>query len=97
MDVQPKVENMATLALESSPAGVLAKTILALQKGETTDFADSLFKEWKSSYNSITNSGVYQPLRVTERFGHEENQDHKQYILNECNRILTELIGQQEQ
>lgn len=97
IDVQPKVENMETLAQESSPAGVLAKTILALQSGETTDFADNLIKQWKSIHTSMTHAGAYQPLRASERFEIEENQESTQYLLNECSRILTELIGQQEQ
>lgn len=96
-DVQPKVENMDELAQESSPAGVLAKTILALQSGETTDFADNLMKEWKSIHNSMRQAGTYQPLRTTERFEFDENKESKQNLLSECNRILTELIGQQDQ
>ncbi len=97
IDVQPKVENMEVLAQESSPAGVLAKTILALLNDETTDFADRLLLEWKTKHASITHSAVYHPLRGIERFEQEVNPDSKQYILNECNRILTELIGQQAQ
>ena len=95
-DVQPKVENMEELAQESSPVGVLASTIIALQKGETTDFVDNLLEEWKLVYNSIRQAGTYQPLRTKERFDLDQNQESKQYILNECNRILTELIGQQK-
>ncbi len=97
IDVQPKVENMKELAQESSPAGVLARTIVALQKGETTDFADNLLEEWQLVHNNITQAGTYQPLRTTERHQSEQNQEATQYILNECNRILTELIGQQKQ
>lgn len=97
LDVQPKVENMEELAKESSPAGVLAKTIIALQQGKTTEFADNLLQEWKSTHSSIRQSGTYHALRTTERFEIEENQDSTQYLLKECNRILTELIGQQNQ
>ncbi|MFW5820573.1 MAG: metallophosphoesterase family protein [Bacteroidota bacterium] len=97
MDIQPKVENMKELAQESSPAGVLARTIIALQKGETTDFADKLQKEWQRVHNSITQAGTYQSLRTTEKFNPEENQKSTPYILSECNRILAELIGQQKQ
>lgn len=95
-DIQPKVENMEELAQESSPAGVLARTIIALQKEENTDFVDNLLEEWKLVHNSIKHAGTYQPLHTTERFQLEQNQESKQYILNECNRILTELIGQQK-
>jgi len=97
VDVQPKVENMEELAQESSPAGVLAETILALQKGETTDFADSLLKEWKPVRDSIQQSGTYLALRTTDRFEIDSDQESQQYILSECNRILTKLIEQQNQ
>lgn len=97
IEVQPKVENMEELARESSPAGVLAQTILALESGETTTFAENLIKEWKTLQTSATMSGAYQPLGETDRFEIGENLDPKQYLLTECNRILTELIGQQAQ
>jgi len=58
---------------------------------------DKLLEEWKLVHNSIRQTGTYQPLRTTERFQLERNPEAKQYILNECNRILTELIGQQKQ
>lgn len=97
IDVRPKVENMEELAKESSPSGVLAQTILALESGVTTNFADNLIKEWKTIQKSATQIAPYQPLRATERFEIDENQDPKQYLLTECNRILTELIEQQAQ
>ncbi|MDD2635698.1 MAG: DNA repair exonuclease [Bacteroidales bacterium] len=97
LDVRANVENMAELAKESSPAGVLAKTIIALQQGKTTEFADNLLQEWKLIRNSISQSATYHALQTTERFEIEENQDSTQYLLKECNRILTELIGQQNQ
>ncbi|HSH52965.1 MAG TPA: DNA repair exonuclease [Bacteroidales bacterium] len=96
-DIQPKVDNMKELAKESSPAGILAKSIIALQNGESTKFTDHLLEEWKSVHNSITQAGTYHPLRTTERFKLEQHQDAKQYILNECKRILTELISQHKQ
>ncbi len=97
IDVQPKVENLEKLAQGSSPAGVLARTIIALQKGETTDFLDNLFEVWKSIHGSISTASTYQPLRTTERFQFEQNPESKEYILKECNRILAELIGQKTQ
>lgn len=96
-DVRPKVENMEELAQESSPAGVLAKTILALENGESTDFSDQLLAESKLIQIAATQATPYQPLRATERFEIEEQVESKQYLLNECNRILTELIEQQAQ
>src|SRR5690606_1433984 len=45
-NVKPKVENLEELALESSPAGILAQTIIALNQGTTTAFSDRLMEQW---------------------------------------------------
>ena len=95
IDVQAKVDNLEELAQESSPAGFLARSIIALQNRETTEFTDTLLEEWKLIHGSIKRVGTYQPLRTAE--GHQLDQGSEQYILNECNRLLTELIGQQQQ
>lgn len=97
LDIQPQVTNMEELAKESSPAGVLAKWIIALKNGESTEATKRLLQKWGSVHSSITQASTYQPLRTTDRFEPEQQQDKKQYILNECKRILTELISQQEQ
>jgi DNA repair exonuclease SbcCD nuclease subunit len=97
LNVKPKVDNIEELALESSPAGILAKTIVALNNGETTDFSEKLLSKWNTIQTNVRQAPVYQPLRQTERFDYEAEQDANQYLLNECNRILTELIEQQKQ
>ena len=97
LNVRPKVDNLKELALESSPAGILASTIIALNNGETTDFSEKLLLQWKTNHSDIKQAPVYQPLNTSERFELEENQDAEKYIINECNRILTELIEQQNQ
>ncbi len=97
LNVKPKVDNLEELALESSPAGILAQTIIALNKGQSTTFSNRLLEKWTHIQNNIVHAPVYQPLRTTERFNLEEEQESTQYILQECNRILTELIEQQKQ
>jgi len=97
LNVQPKVENLEELALESSPAGILAKTIIALNNGETTKFSDRLLLQWNSIHANIRKAPVYQPLNTADKFNLERNLNAERYLLNECNRILTELIEQQNQ
>ena len=97
LNVTAKVENLKELAQESSPTGILAKTIIALNNGETTEFSDRLFSQWESIQPNGWQSPVYQPLRTTEQFSVEESQSVKDYLLDECNRILTELLEQQNQ
>ena len=97
VNARPKLENIEELAKQSSPAGVLAKTILAIQKGETTTFLDELFEKWKLNHENINTAGTYQPLHEAEKLNDHSDLKAKQYILHECNRLLGELIEQQAQ
>jgi len=97
VNARPKLENIKELARQSSPAGVLAKTILAVQNDETTEFLDELFEKWKLNYETINTAGTFQPLRALGKFDDKTDLKAKQYILHECNRLLGELIEQQKQ
>lgn len=96
VNVRPKVDNLAELALESSPAGILAQTIIALNNGQTTDFSNRLLTQWNKIHNNISQASVYQDLRSSERYDIVNNEKSTEYILSECNRILSELIEQQK-
>ncbi len=95
INAQPKLENIEELAKQSSPAGVLAKTILAIQNEETTTFLEELLNSWKLSYDNIITSGTYQPLRDTVKFDDNVDMRARLYILHECSRLLGELLAQQ--
>lgn len=97
VNARPKLENIEELAKQSSPAGVLAKTILAIQNEETTAFLDDLLEKWKLSHENINTAGTYQPLREAEKLNDNPDLKAKQYILHECNRLLGKLIEQQVQ
>lgn len=92
-DIKPKVENIEELAKQSSPVGILAKAILAIQNGESSEFIDAIQEKWISSFEAMNTSGTYQPVQKHENI--INSPDPKQYILNECNRLLGELITQQ--
>ena len=94
---RPNLEYIEDLANQSSPAGVLAKTILAIQNEETTIFLDELLEKWKISRENINTAGTYQPLREAGKLSDNSDLKAKQYILLECNRLLGELIEQQTQ
>lgn len=96
VNVRPKVDNLEELALESSPAGILASTIIALKNGETTDFSNRLLTQWNKIHNNISQASVYQDLRSSEKYDIVDNEKSTEYILSECNRILSELIEQQK-
>ena len=93
-DIRPAVENMEELAKESSPAGLLAETILAIQNGQSTPLLNELLKKWKAAAERISNSPVYQNLRSNDRIINVDNQTGKKEILTQCKRLLGELLNQ---
>ena len=62
IDVTPGVENMDELAKDNSPVGLLAKTIIALEKGEDDKFVNALLADWERAHAEVVTSRVYQPL-----------------------------------
>src|SRR6056297_438043 len=95
--VQPAVENLEELARETSPAGKLAESIIALEKGETTPFIDNLTKEWKKRQKKINKANTYFPLRKEEELSEPDDQTARAYLLKECNHLLNALMNQQKQ
>jgi exonuclease SbcD len=94
VNAKPKLENIENLAKLSTPAGVLAKTILAIRNEDSNEFLYKLVKSWKLNYRKIITSGTYQALNSTGRFDDKTELEVKQYILHECNHLLGELLGQ---
>ncbi|PKR81070.1 DNA repair exonuclease [Brumimicrobium salinarum] len=94
--LKSKVDNLEELAKVASPTGVLAQTILALEKGESTAFADQLLEKWEQKQEQIRQLPVYQPIQQSERFDIENHENRTSFLMNECNKILTELIEQQK-
>lgn len=89
--IQPAIENMKELAREPSPAGKLAETLLALEEGRSTDFLESLRKDWQEKQATILHSGTYQPLNKTAN-----RQEADKFIMQECKHLLARLMSQNE-
>ena len=83
INARPKLENIEELAKQSSPAGILAKTILVIQNDETIEFLKELLERWKLSYENINTSGTYQSLHTTGKFDDKTDMKAKQCILHE--------------
>jgi DNA repair protein SbcD/Mre11 len=96
-ELRPAVSDLHDLARQPSPAGRLADAILAMEEGRSTPFIDALQEKWMEMARNTGNALVYQPLRNTKPGAVEKgDQDAGNYILNECNRLLGELLAQQE-
>ena len=96
-EIRPAVRDLHDLARQPSPAGRLAGAILALEEGQSTPFIDTLLEQWTEMARSTGSALVYQPLRNSAPSAViKDDQDAKAYVLNECNRLLSELLAQQE-
>jgi DNA repair exonuclease SbcCD nuclease subunit len=95
--VQPAVEDLEELARETSPAGKLAESIIALKKGENTPFVDNLLQEWKKRQQKVNKTGTFHPLQNEGLLPQPNDQTAREYILKECNQLLNTLINQRKQ
>lgn len=91
--ISPEVTDLKQLAQQSSPAGILANTILAIEEGSDDPFLNDLIKEWTTKIEQANRVGVYSPL-PTERKLESTPEIARIAIKDECNRLLGELMNQ---
>lgn len=94
VNLRPKVDNLEELAREPSPAGMLAGTILSIQKDEKNEFLTELIQDWKHNREDLNRANVYQPLNKMNSYETDEEALAKASVLHECNRLLGELLAQ---
>jgi len=96
-EIRPAIMDMGELAKQSSPAGILADSILALEDNRSTPFLEEYIRKWNSRYQNINDASSYQPLRLAQRLNQkvDNNSIAKKYVLTECRRLLGELLMQQ--
>jgi DNA repair protein SbcD/Mre11 len=92
-NISVPVENLENLASETSPAGELAKTLLALEKGGSTPFMDLVLAEWNSKFQAVSESPAYLPVRQAVK-NSGIGQEGVILIEKECRRLLGELLQQ---
>jgi DNA repair protein SbcD/Mre11 len=93
--IGPPAESLEKLATETSPAGKLAETLLALEEGRSTPYIDSVLAEWNFKFQAVSDSPAYLPVRPAVKnsgIGHEGVS----IIERECRRLLGELLQQQK-
>ena len=91
--ISPEVTNLKQLALQSSPAGILANTILAIEEDRDDPFLNELIKEWISKIETANRAGVYSSL-PQESVLETTSDVARSAIKDECNRLLGELMNQ---
>lgn len=91
--IQPEVLDLKKLAQQSSPAGILANTILTIEENRTDPFLEELIKDWEAKIEHANRVGVYSPLSG-ERKMKNTPENARIALKDECNRLLGELMNQ---
>lgn len=91
--ISPEVTNLKQLAQQSSPAGILANTILAIEEDRDDPFLNELIKEWILKIETANRAGVYSSL-PQESILETTSDVARSAIKDECNRLLGELMNQ---
>jgi len=92
--LKPALLDLEKLASQTSPAGILAHTILAIENDSNSQFLDDLIQEWKQKIKTVNEAGTYIPLYTRHMQKDLTDANAKTYLLNECNRLLGELMDQ---
>ncbi|WP_340103698.1 metallophosphoesterase family protein [Rhodohalobacter sp. 8-1] len=93
---KPAVENLEELAQQPTPPGLLAKLIIDLESGSSSELLESLIANHREEHRRANRSATYQPLN---RFGdHESDTEEasKELLLRESRQLLSELLSQKE-
>ncbi|MCS3557399.1 DNA repair exonuclease SbcCD nuclease subunit [Sphingobacterium sp. JUb21] len=93
MHISPEVIDLNQLAQQSSPAGILANTILAIEENRTDLFLDDLIKEWVVKVEHANRVGAYLPLSAGRQLNNT-TETARIALKAECNRLLGELLNQ---
>ncbi len=98
--LQPEVEDLHTLAEEKSPAGSLARLIIALESGQHTAATAKLRETLLKDFDYLARHQYHHDLM---RRGREEKYEDVQrkaldeVLLNECKNLLSSLIAQKQE
>jgi len=90
-----RVSNLNELAKEPSPAGMLAKAIVDIENGTSSELLDALRAELADRLKNMSNHASFRMLNDGEDSDIPElNEDYlNQLLRNECHRMLSELMS----
>jgi len=92
--IQPKVENLGELAKQPDPTGILAKAILDIQAGNSSEFLTNLSEEFWRKLSNVNAARTYQPLRKADEQYSDSSETANEFLLQECEQLLAELLSQ---
>lgn len=91
--IQPEVLDLKQLAEQSSPAGILANTILTIEDNRTDPFLEELITDWVAKIEQTNQVGAYSPLSAERKLA-STSENARIAIKDQCNRLLGELMNQ---
>ncbi|MFO7790354.1 MAG: DNA repair exonuclease [Bacteroidales bacterium] len=93
--LKPAGANLKDLAKQSSPAGILADTILKLENNETSPFIEDLMEKWKKKQKEVISSKTYSTLfHDYDPDNTDIENEAREYLLETCNHTLDALLLQ---
>ena len=97
LKIKTTIENLEDLAKSNNSVGIIANTLLLLQKGELNDFSEKILDKWKQEKNKIESASAYTGLRNAQRIELPSEKDAIPFLIEEFNRVLSHLINQKQQ
>ncbi|MCC5905730.1 MAG: DNA repair exonuclease [Balneolaceae bacterium] len=92
--IEPKVENLEELAKQPDPTGILAKAILDIHAGNSSEFLTKLSEEFGRKLSNVNAARTYQPLRKADEQYSDSSENANEFLLQECEQLLAELLSQ---
>lgn len=93
---EPVVENLEELANQPTPPGMIAKLILDIENGSSSEYLDELLSELESQVSSANRSATYQPLSRFDDQIPDTEESARKLILKESRQLLGELLSQKD-
>ena len=90
--INPKIDNLQHLADQPTPPGILAQTILDLENSRNTELTDKLLLKFEDELHAANSANTYDALRMNNQ--QYSSEDARDLVLNECRRLLSELLSQ---
>ena len=97
LSIKATIENLEDLAKSNNSAGIIANTLLLLQKGELNDFSKKILDKWKQEKKKIESAAAYKNLKNAQRIELPSEEDAILFLIEEFNRVLSHLINQKQQ
>ncbi len=94
--LMPYIKNLEEYVSQNTPVGVLAETILAIRENRSTPLLGRLMNKWMKSYQDMHTTPIYAKLGMQLTDKDALTEMAKASILEECNRMISELLNQQK-